>query len=537
MDESPAGNQPPYGNPRAAPSSVAANIETHRARIALSSIVVLTLFAGLPGLGPWSRLTPDSFTYLDAARCLRETGGYSPFRMIAPPGFSTLLAPLLTFGDPPLLAARLFNLACWIATAVLTFLLFRRHLGMAGAWLTAALVATSPTLAVQSTMLLSEPAFVPLVLGCLVFMDSRRWPGVSQWIMPVSLGLLCSAATLVRTMGIVLAPLLAIAILTRVGQPLRRRALQAGLFAAVFAVPIIAWELRQSGYPDNNSYSRAWVQARSWETTKATGLKLQAARLSRFGPMRLRDIKGAIVPPHLGWRAYQAPIAPLANGLVGGLLLVATLWRCWRFRHSIDFFVLATLAMLCLWPYDEGPRMVLPLLPMFFAYLVWLGQRAMKYFQKRPLANRLVFVLLAAVFLVQLWELGLTHRSLPNRRDKANARLAAMHRIRDWQEENLPKAATFACVIQLRHDDKTILIGGSYLSHRRLTQTINDLQQLHSGATPIEPPYCFVQSKFLSSLDLPGHWSRIGAIEGFDVYDRSVRIMTPQSPPPARGGG
>ncbi len=491
----------------------------------VGSIVALTLLAGLPGIDDGCKLMPDSFAYLDAARCLRETGGYSPFRMIHPPGYPTLLAPLLRFGDLPMLAVRLFNLACWIATSTLTYFLFRRPLGTLGAWMTAALTATSPALVSQSATLLSEPAFMPLVLGCLLLVD--RWRDSSRLIAPITLGVLCSAATLVRTMGIVLAPIIAVAILSRPGRTLRHRVVQAVLFAIVFMAPMLAWELRQSAYPAGNSYGNAWLHARPWEDTNATGLALQWERLSHYGPLRLGVIKTALVPPLLGWRLFQGPIAPLASGLIGGAIIVVALWRCGRIRRPIEFFVLTTLAMLCFWPYDEGPRMVAPLLPMFFAYIVWVGQRAAHALPSQPFAGRLIGLAAAGILVAHLCELGFTRPALDHQRRKADATVAAIRRVRDWQDKNLPADASLACIIQPRQDVKTILLGGSYLSRRRMSQIL-DVPSVEMGdVAAIKAPYCFVQTQALGDAKLPSDGSHLGAVEGFEVFAHSVRITTP----------
>lgn len=508
-----------------------------KTRLAIFSIVALTVLAGLPGLGGWCRLTPDSFTYLDAARCLRETGGYSPFRMIAPPGFPTLLAPLLTFGDLPLWGVRLLNLSCWIATSVLTFLLFRRSLGRRGAWLTAALTATSPALATQSTTLLSEPAFMPMVLACLLLVEPGKSRSSSKWFKPIALALLCAAAIFIRAMGIVLAPILAVAILTRSGLSLKRRAIQTIAFAVVLIVPSAIWERRQSVYPGNNSYSQAWLSSRPRENTDSTGLALQAERLARFGPMRLRDIKSALVPPRLGWRAFEGPIAPPASVLVGGFIMTLTFWRCWRVRSAADFFVLATLGMLCLWPYNEGTRMVTPLLPMFFAYIVWFFLGATNPAEYRPRVGRLATIAVIGVLIVQFCELGLSLPALESQRDKADARIASMQCIRGWQKQKLPASATLACIVRPREQAKTLLVGGSYLSRRRIVQFIDSAAPTADDWASIEAPYCFIQSNILGDLKPPDDWRHIGVTEGFDVFSRDVRISTTEIPPSARNGG
>jgi 4-amino-4-deoxy-L-arabinose transferase-like glycosyltransferase len=457
-------------------------------------------------------------------------------RMIAPPGFPTLLAPLMLFGDLPLLAVRIFNLACWVTSSVLTYLLFRRRLGRNGAWWAAALTATSPALAAQSTMLLSESAYLTLALGILFLHDQRFDPGKSLWKSSASLGLLCAAATLVRAMGIVLAPIIALAILTRRFGSLRRRAAHAALFVVAFMTPIFVWQIRQSAYPAGNSYGNAWLHARPWENTNSTGLALQWNRLAHFGPIRLRDIKSVLLPPQLGWRAYQEPIAPIASWLIGGSILVVTFWRCWRSRAPADFFVLATLGMLCLWPYDEGPRMVAPLLPLFFAYIVWAAQRASNVFPGNPLVLKSVSIALAAFLVVHFCELARSQTSMANQRTKSLDRLASMHRMQDWQERHLPVGVALSCVIRPRQDIKTILIGGSYLSRRHVVKPM-DLDTLDKKTfDAIDTPFCFVESA-LVPLNPPVGCSPFGRAEGFVVYIRNVRVTHSQSPAAARRAG
>ncbi|HKQ47664.1 MAG TPA: glycosyltransferase family 39 protein [Phycisphaerae bacterium] len=491
-----------------------------RNAIALVSIVASTLAAGLPGLGAWSRLTPDSFTYLDAARCLYETGGYTPLRMIVPPGFPTLLAPLLSLGDLPFLAVRWMNLACWITSGAFTFLLFRRHLGTVGAWLAAVLLATSPAMSAQSAALLSEAAFMPLILGSLLLVESGRARAKTGWSTIVALGLLCAAATLVRTMGIVLAPIMGLALFLRPGAGLRHRVAETILFATVFAVPLVGWELRQSHYPRGNSYGRAWQTARPSEHSDSEGLALQIERLSRFGPMRLRDIHSALVPPRLGWRSFQGSTAAIAGWLIGGAMILVTVWRCWRVRSPVDFYCMATLGMLCFWPYDEGPRMVVPLLPFFFAYLIWAGQNAQRALAARPRASRIVTIALAGILIAHLCELGLAVPALARQREKAEFRVAAMQRIADWQDANLPPGASLAGYIRPRNDAKTTLLGGSYLARRRVIQTPRDLADPTGDALVPEVEFLFVHSESAEAPTGPNHWLPMGHVEGFDVYSR-----------------
>src|ERR1044071_5417436 len=61
--------------------------------------------------------------------------------LIAPPGYSVMLSPILLFwGDTPLLAIRLLHLAALVVIALLTFFIHRRELSAGWATLAAIFV-------------------------------------------------------------------------------------------------------------------------------------------------------------------------------------------------------------------------------------------------------------------------------------------------------------------------------------------------------------------------------------------------------------
>ena len=185
-----------------------------RGRIRLLPVLMLAVVAAT---ATWAAtrhgpaLSPDSVTYLSAARRLGAGLGYSDFTGGAnttfPPAFSAVLAILSSIGAGLTTAARLANAVCFAGVVILTWTLSRRlvHSSWVRLGATAA-VAVSPAMLDLADHAWSEPAFCVLVLlFMLVLQDavtrhrvSTRWAAVA--------GMIVGSAFLVRYAGAVLLP-------------------------------------------------------------------------------------------------------------------------------------------------------------------------------------------------------------------------------------------------------------------------------------------------------------------------------------------
>ncbi|MFH1420189.1 MAG: glycosyltransferase family 39 protein [Planctomycetota bacterium] len=442
---------------------------SRRAVVARAAVLVaIVLAAAIPTLGRWCSLSPDSFAYLDTARTLVETGRYPDHHLIRPPGFPTLIAPLLTLGDLPALPLRTLFMLSWAVTSVLTYLLYRRELGELPAWLAGLLVATSAVLLKQTTVVLSEPIYLPLSIGTLLVLN-RWWrrPPVKAYTVALA-GILAAATLLTRSAGTVLAILLLAAVIrpnARAGQ-LRQRIAISVLFAAFAFGPYLLWQWRQHAYAAGSDYYRQWTIAREAEDTDATGLALQIERFCKFGPLQLDAIKAATVPQHIAWRVFNPPFDSVTSWLVGGFFILAAIVRLLRARSPADAYVLLTLGMLAFWPWNEGVRLVTPLMPLFSGYLIWVGlawwRRPGRWRFERPLLAACLLLLLLA----QVGELRLTQVRADLDRDKAARRLDAMHRLAEWLDRNTPPQTRWTGISEDGHPAKTSLLGAAYFSRR-----------------------------------------------------------------------
>lgn len=437
---------------------------------AVGSLVLMNLTVSLPSIGPWIRLTPDGLSYLDAAWSVLHRHAFPAGRMVFPPGFSLLLAPLLAINDLPLLAIRFLFAGCWLATALLTWAVFQRRYGTAVGWLAGLLTATSPAILTQTTYLLSEMVFLPVTLiGLLLAVrwESRR--AVGAWE-ALGAGLAAGAAALVRTMGIVLAPALLVSIWRCARGSPRDRVRGLLIFGAGALLPLIAWQFRQQQYPAGYGYLTIWTHAREIENTDATGVALQAQRLMRFGPARLADIKAAVVPSRLGWRAFQGDFGRAMTWLVGGGLVVLTVVHTVRRRSAVEVYVLLTLALVSFWPWEEGPRLVLGLLPIFLAYLAQLGLSILRSIRHRPVLHH-GFAAVSALLLVgHVAELVPAFARLPNHAAHARERVAEMQEFAAWMDQIVPPEASIVCVTPPDDPARLQIKGAAYLCRRTIAE-------------------------------------------------------------------
>lgn len=457
---------------------------------------LVIVLSGIAQLESWLVLTPDSFRYLRGARSLSESGTFGYGRLLLPPGFSCLLQCVMTPDGLPLLATRMLLVAGWILTAILTYIYYKHH---GQPRIIAFLIALSPALLIQSEYLLSELVFMPLVIGALIQFESWRQDQLSWW--RALLGIACAAAAiLTRSMGVVLIPigLLALARRQTETQSIDRGEISSGLdhqpsaksvqalnaakrvligiglvIATVY--PSLQWSARERSYPGEYGYSRIFLSPRADEDPNAGFVGLQASRFIKYAPIRLASIMEALVPTRLGWRLFQPPLAMPTTWIIGGGLVLLLIWRAWRYRLLIDYFALSTLALLAIWPWDEGVRFVLPLLPALWAAVIQtLAQLSKKLATHKPQVARAAlvgFVLLCVVVVGVENSIIIGGRAA--RAEKARSRLTEMQTLASMSAAHLNDATRIGCVLENESRYKTTIIGAAYLQRRWLWPVVD----------------------------------------------------------------
>jgi hypothetical protein len=278
--------------------------------------------------------------------------------------------------------------------------------------------------------------------------------------------LLAGAAIMVRAAGLVLVPVMAMALFRQGGRSTARRIGAAVVFGALAILPSVAWQARAGANHERPGYLHAWTHARGGEHTDATGLALQVERLAKYGPAHLHAVKQLLLPEELFWRAYQAPFDLPTTWLIGGGIVLIALVRLVKYGCPMDAYVLGLMLMVSLWPWDEGVRFAAPLLPIVAAYPLWLGRAIWRH---RVAGRGLRFGLAAALLLLlaaELGGLGVAQARMPAQRRKAEQRLAAMRELAGWHAANTAPGAKWLGVTPNGDTSKVLLVGAAYLARR-----------------------------------------------------------------------
>jgi 4-amino-4-deoxy-L-arabinose transferase-like glycosyltransferase len=483
---------------------------------ATAILAATALLMTLPSLRGWCLFSPDCFQYLGIARHLLETGRFPPERLMAPPGYPLLLVPLLLLGDLPIMGLRLMLAACWAVSAAATYRLHRDELGHRLSLIAGLSVATSPVLLQLSLAPLSEMPYLALLTPTLVII-SAWWRGRARsWWAVGAGGLLTAAALMVRSMGLVLVLAGLYAMLFRRGESLKRRAAIAGLFLLCSMGPAALWSWRQSCYSEGGTYAQSWTQARSAESTSATGASLQLERLTRFGPMRLEAVKEAVLPKQLGWRLFHPPLDGPTTWLIGGLFTVVALVRLGVGRSPVDLYVLGSLLLVSFWPYDEGVRLVTPILPVIIAYPLWVGAAWWRGARRKTAVRASLATALVGWLTIQCAGTCLLQSHLPNQRTRAEGRSEDMNAIASWRASHGSPGTPWLGLTEDGDNSKLVQFGAAYLARCPINPV--DVQDGVIEAGPPEEPIAFVQESLAGASTAAWGRKPVEHVRGFAVY-------------------
>lgn len=218
----------------------------------------LVLCAALVGAAVISRLnahgiglTKDSFTYLGMARTLADGHGYAkPFGTPGLPAethFPPLYPTLLAIGN--LIGVSVLRWASWInalafaaAIMLVAAMVYDLSRSTLGAVLGAALTLTFVPILGIYMRLWSEPTF--LVWEVLALWMLARYNARGRRRDLVVAGIAAALGALTRYAGFSLVPAGLILLLLATGRPIRRRLVDCAVYAAISAVPIGIWIIR-----------------------------------------------------------------------------------------------------------------------------------------------------------------------------------------------------------------------------------------------------------------------------------------------------
>jgi hypothetical protein len=401
-----------------APASVPADFSKRLGRSDAAIVLFLLVLGGLQ-IATVQRLESygaDSSVYMGLAHNILATGRYE-FNYIPhtvyPPGFPLLLACLsmLTGRASYEVFVRFMPVFSTLALIVWYFVL-RRGEGRAAAGAACLLAATSAPLfqLVTQSVLSEAPYFLMsgLALMCLLGLERPDVRRPARLVFLACFFLATAATVLLRSVGIALcAALLAWTVteLRRHG-PVRSVAWRAAVFAALLGfMTFFAWigwtrraEQREYQGQHMGSYASQFVMKNPHQpelgTASASEIVLRVASNAFVQASHIAALlsRASYVMPT--W--YSPPAVITLALLVCGLVSCAFDSR----RSPLAWYFLAYYVIYLLWPFDEGARFMLPVLPLALV-IGWRGMVvAAHLLRTRPTATLIAISALCAMLAV-----------------------------------------------------------------------------------------------------------------------------------------
>jgi hypothetical protein len=319
-------------------------------------------------------ITGDPATYIELARNIISGAGYTidgVSHTFYPPGFPLALTPVVALAGTNVAAAQLY-VAAWAAIALLlTYAYLERRGDVPAVAITLYLIFNVGFYAVASAVVRSEPVYIAATVGLLLLLE--RPPGdrvpTSGWLAAATLVAISIPA--IRTVGVAMAAALAITALhvaiRRSGARAPRDRTLSGLLAAAAggSASVAAWQMwvrhHGGGYrtlfvlKDPLVPDEGIATMQDWAHRVLTDGAMLASRLAEL-------------VTNVWWEHAPSLVAVL-------LVLFPLIARGWllEFKRSVPvaaWYVLFYIAVLLVWPFEEGTRYVVPILPLLAVFAV-----------------------------------------------------------------------------------------------------------------------------------------------------------------------
>jgi hypothetical protein len=391
-----------------APPGPAAPTRREWLLLALLTVLLAGAFAVLAT--PEYRFTGDTEHYVSLARSIAtaapyELNGHAESRF--PPGLPLLLAPAALIARGSFAAISRWAAVLASSVFLLTWLYVRRREPRFALPVAILTVTCIPFLNLATGNPMSEPVYLACTLALLLW--AERWYGDGTgrswgWIALGCLALIALPA--VRTIGV--AGVVAVGMML-VAEVLKRDPsssirIRDGLpFAAGvgFVVAWLLWTRTHSvgwyGVADRGYFNDLLlVNPHDPDLGSASGIQL-LGRIVRNFAIQTAHVGELLTPlPWVkpGWTSPALLIVPI---------LIAGWWQGLRSEGRFGaLYFLCYMAILLLWPYDEGARFLLPAVPLLWVYSL-LGLRQLhQMIRMHPGRVRVVCILWSAIAAITL---------------------------------------------------------------------------------------------------------------------------------------
>jgi len=346
-----------------------------RARIMVIIAVALMLMVQI---SPYWQPTMDGSAYLSIARSIGAGAGLERFgevHLFFAPGYSVLIAPLTVFG----LSFLAFSVAHWVFLVLFfvgTYVWARR---IVPRWAMVIAILSAMNVGVMDLFrrTLSEAAFMPLlvwgavVLDRLVGVDRENESDVPVWWIVAGIGIVAGLCV-VRQAGLALPLGLAVLVVYRamVDQHFGARVwLVSAMIVGAGLASTVGLSLFDANQAASLGGGQNYVRLLFEPDTSLMVQLFDTARL------RIQSIGRLLVPGM--FKAYGGWLNPAMLIYVPVTLCVAAGWvitilKCsnvlvWSFPFYIGLYLI--------WPYDQGTRFMVPMVPVFWIVLLMLAKR------------------------------------------------------------------------------------------------------------------------------------------------------------------
>lgn len=337
-----------------------------------ATIVLLAIAALMPLCIARSQLlTGDPTYYIGLTESLVAGNGYTFMgerHTIYPPGLPVLLSPVVALFGRNVLATQVWVAMFAVIAAITVYALLRAIAPALRVPILAATVLGYPYFALATATVRAELPFLAVTAAGLWLVyraaaASARWP---TWLLVVGTALLGAATVMLRTIGVAFPLAMLFAWGHRRIRNVRTDATDAtlaagglgGLLAAVW------WAM--------------WTRGSS--ASYGTLLRLQDPHQPDLGQASIAEIIARIpdalatqlghvaMLPSAGHWTVMTWYAPTTLGLA--LCLVAGALRLLGARNPVvAWYVLGYVGILLIWPFDEGARFIVPILPVLLVVL------------------------------------------------------------------------------------------------------------------------------------------------------------------------
>jgi hypothetical protein len=379
-----------------------------------SAILAACLILGVASMAllvhPWYDPVLDSSMYIVCARSIAEGEGYTFLGnpvWLHPPGFSFLIAPLISSLGTHFRALNFYVGFFGLAGVVLLFFFQRPRVG----WITSLLVASAvwfnPGYRRLCNQTMSDiPGVALLLAGLLADRHASRKPSVGREVL---LGLCIGLSAYVRSLIILLVPaIMTSRLLHRLSTRERDTSWRSfavkrlGVFAVSSMLVLLPWELRNHAVKSSTPGDQTLVHSYSVGMLHVDRNDPRSGRISMADFIDRIHARGGQIAKALGTRMKEASIENRLrprHALVASIFVLCTLIVLVKRRAPADFFCIGTLLLLSVY-FGFRSRLVLPFYVLSLAAVFEVLQDLLRRFLEERIARMCIFIAILVLVMV-----------------------------------------------------------------------------------------------------------------------------------------